>query len=111
MGQVPHLPSQQRPPFQVGSRCTSNSDKIASVVKSIAHYMEEAGIGVGQLVTATGLDAKVVKAIVSGNYTPSPSQRQRLAAALGVPADEISWGHAVSVQHMRGNGPQCGRST
>jgi cyanate lyase len=88
-----------------------NSDKIASVVKSIAHYMEETGIGVGQLVTATGLDAKLVKAIISGNYTPSPSQRQRLAATLGVPADDISWGHAVPVQHLRGNGPQCGRST
>ena len=88
-----------------------NSDKIASVVKSIAHYMEETGISVGQLVTATGLDPKLVKAIISGNYTSSPSQRQRLAAALGVPADDISWDHAVPVQHIRGNGPQCGRST
>jgi hypothetical protein len=52
-----------------------------------------------------------VKAIVSGNYTPSPAQRQRLAAALGVSTDDISWGHAVPVEHLRGNGPQCGRST
>jgi ribosome-binding protein aMBF1 (putative translation factor) len=88
-----------------------NSDKIASVVKSMAHYIEETGISVERLVTATGLDAKLVKAIVSGNYTPSPSQRQRLAAALGVSTDDISWDHAVPVQHLRGNGPQCGRST
>ena len=87
------------------------SDKIASVMKPIAHYLEETGISVGQLVAAAGLDAKLVKAIVSGNYTPSPSQRQRLAAALGVSTDDFSWGHAVPVQHMRGNGPQCGRST
>jgi ribosome-binding protein aMBF1 (putative translation factor) len=80
-------------------------------MKPIARHMEDAGIGVGQLVTATGLDAKVVKAIVSGNYTPSPSQRQRLAAALGVSMDDVSWGHAVPVEHLRGNGPQCGRST
>ena len=80
-------------------------------MKAIASYMEEAGIGVGELVTASGLDAKLVKAVLSGNYTPSPSQRQRLAAALGVSTDDISWGHAVPVQHMRGNGPQCGRST
>jgi len=73
--------------------------------------MEEAGMSVGQLATGAGLDAKLVQAIVSGNYTPSPSQRQRLAAALGVSTDDISWGHAVPVQHMRGNGPQCGRST
>jgi len=73
--------------------------------------MEEAGIGVDQLITAAKLDARVVKAIVSGNYTASPAQRQRLAAALGVSTDDIAWGHAVPVQHLRGNGPQCGRST
>jgi len=80
-------------------------------MKPLAHYMEEAGISVGQLVTASGLDAKLVKAIVSGNYTPSPLHRQRLATALGVSTDDISWGHAVAVEHLRGNGPQCGRST
>jgi len=73
--------------------------------------MEEAGISIGQLVIASGLDVKLVKAIVSGNYTPSPLHRQRLATALGVSTDDISWGHAVTVEHLRGNGPQCGRST
>jgi len=73
--------------------------------------MEEKGIGLDQLVAASGLDAKLVRAIVSGNYTPSPSERQRLAGALGVAVDEISWGHAVPVEHLRGNGPQSGRST
>jgi ribosome-binding protein aMBF1 (putative translation factor) len=80
-------------------------------MKPIAHYMEEASISVDQLAIAAGLDVKLVKTIVSGNYTPSPSQRQRLAAALGVSTSDISWGHAIPVQHLRGNGPQCGRST
>jgi len=80
-------------------------------MKPIAHYMEVLEIGIEQLVTASGLDAKLVKAIVSGNYTPSPSQRQRLAAALGVAKDEISWEHSVPVEHLRGNGPQSGRCT
>ena len=80
-------------------------------MKPIALHMEEAGVSVDQLVKASGLDAKTVKAIVSGNFTPSPFQRQRLAAALGLSIDEISWGHAIAVQHLRGNGPQCGRST
>ena len=80
-------------------------------MKSLARYMEEAGTSVQQLVAATGLDVKLVKAIVDGNYTPSPSQRQSLAVALAVSADEISWGHAVPVQHLRGNGPQSGRQT
>jgi ribosome-binding protein aMBF1 (putative translation factor) len=80
-------------------------------MKPILRYIEETGISVDQLATTTGLDRKLIKAIVSGNYTPSPSQRQRLAAALGVSTDDISWEHAVTVEHLRGNGPQCGRST
>ena len=80
-------------------------------MKPIARYIEEGRISVDQLIAASGLDAKLVKAIVSGNFTPSPAQRQRLAAAAGVSVDEVSWGHAVPVEHLRGNGPQCGRPT
>jgi transcriptional regulator with XRE-family HTH domain len=84
---------------------------MTAVMKSLARHMEEAGISVAQLVKITGLDAKLVSAIADGNYTPSPSQRERLAGALGVSKDDISWGHAISVQHLRGNGPQSGRPT
>ncbi len=84
---------------------------MTAVMNPVQHYLERAGISVGELVAATRLDAKVVKAIVSGNYTASPMQRQRIAAALGVSVEEISWEHSVAVQHLRGNGPQCGRST
>jgi len=73
--------------------------------------MEAAGVSLRDLVAASGLAKDVVKAIVSGQYTPSPAQRQRLAAALGIAADDIAWGHSVAVRHLRGNGPQCGRST
>lgn len=68
-------------------------------------------MNVDQLAAASGLDSPRVKAIVSGNYTPSPSDRQRLATALGVSIGEIAWGHSVPVEHLRGNGPQSGRST
>src|SRR5436853_6447378 len=80
-------------------------------MKPLAACLEETGMTVEQLVEASGLDAKLVKAIVTGNYTPSPSQRQRLAAALGVSIDDIAWGHTVPVQYLRGNGPQSDRST
>jgi hypothetical protein len=80
-------------------------------MKPIATVMEESGITLAGLVAAAKLDTKLVKAIVAGNYIPSPSQRQALAAALGVSASDVSWDHAVPVQHLRGNGPQCGRST
>ena len=80
-------------------------------MKPVARYVEERGFTASQLASTAGLDLKLVKAIVSGNYTPSPVQRQRLAAALGVSLEDISWGHAVPVEHLRGNGPQCGRPT
>jgi len=99
------------PPVLASYHSAPARDKIGAVVKPIAWHMAEAGISVDQLASTTGLAAKLIKAIVSGNYTPSPSQRQLLAAALGIEADDVSWGHAVPVQHLRGNGPQCGRST
>jgi ribosome-binding protein aMBF1 (putative translation factor) len=81
------------------------------VAKPLSHIMDEGGISLRDLIASSGLPKDVVRAIVGGQYTPSPTQRQRLASALGVSTDEISWGHAVAVQHLRGNGPQCGRST
>jgi hypothetical protein len=80
-------------------------------MKPLARYLEDTGMSVDQLIAAAGLDAKLVKAIVSGNYTPGPSERKRLAAAVGVSIEDISWGHAIPVEHLRGNGPQSGRST
>jgi ribosome-binding protein aMBF1 (putative translation factor) len=80
-------------------------------MKPLARYMEETGISLEQLIATAGLDAKLVKAIVSGNYTPSPFERRRLAAALGISIEDVSWGHAVPVEHLRGNGPQTGRAT
>jgi len=65
---------------------------------------------VAELVSASGLDRREVKAIVSGNYTASPPQRQLLATAVGVSSDEINWEHAVEVHHLWGHGPQNGRT-
>jgi len=67
-------------------------------------------MSVDQLVAASKLEAKLVKAIVAGNYTPAPPERQRIAAALNLTVEDISWGHAVPVEHMWGHGPQFGRN-
>ena len=79
-------------------------------VKTVADWMAERGVGVAALVEASALDKRVVEAIVHGRYTPSPQQRQGLATALGVSADEIQWGHVAQVTHVYGHGPQFGRS-
>jgi transcriptional regulator with XRE-family HTH domain len=80
-------------------------------MKTVLAWLEDRDMNLDQLVAASGLDPKRVKAIASGNYTASPSDRKRLATALGVPIEEIAWDHSIAVQHLRGNGPQSGRST
>jgi transcriptional regulator with XRE-family HTH domain len=79
-------------------------------VKTIAEWMAERGIRLAELVEASALDKKVVEAIAHGRYTPSPQQRQRLAAALGVTVEVVAWGYRIAVDHMYGHGPQFGRS-
>lgn len=81
------------------------------MARAIAEIMTGTGIGLEELVRRSGLDSGTIALIVRGQYTPSPAQRDRVAGALGVSRDEIAWGHTVSVQHLRGNGPQFGRST
>jgi hypothetical protein len=79
-------------------------------VKTPAEWMAERGIGLAELVEASGLDDRVVKAVVGNRYTPSPDQRRRLAAALGVEPEQVAWGHQAPIEHVYGHGPQFGRS-
>jgi ribosome-binding protein aMBF1 (putative translation factor) len=79
-------------------------------LQSLAGWMAERGVSFETLVEASGAEARVVKAIVNGQYTPSPEQRRRLAAALGVPPEQVIWGHGTPVEHLYGHGPQFGRT-
>jgi hypothetical protein len=78
--------------------------------KTVAEWMAERGASLAALVESSGLDERVVEAIAEGRYTPSPQQRQRLAAALSVDPEQIAWGHVTQVTHVYGHGPQFGRS-
>ncbi len=79
-------------------------------IRTVAEWMAERGLGFEELEAAAHLDPKVLDAILHGRYTPSPQQRQRLAAALGTETGQISWGFTQQVEHMYGHGPQFGRS-
>jgi ribosome-binding protein aMBF1 (putative translation factor) len=83
---------------------------MAQQVKSVADWMAERAVSPAQLVAASGLDRRVVEAIAQGRYTPSPEQRRRLSAALGVGPEQVAWGHQTPVEHVYGHGPQFGRS-
>ena len=79
-------------------------------VKNLSEWMSERQITRESLIAAAGLDRKILDALIHGRYTPSPAQRQRVAAALGVTVEDIAWGHTTQVSHVYGHGPQFGRS-
>jgi transcriptional regulator with XRE-family HTH domain len=79
-------------------------------IRSIAEWMAERGLDLDQLLAASGLERRVLEAILHGRYTPSPQQRQRVAGALGLAPGQVAWGHTTPVEHIQGHGPQFGRS-
>jgi len=72
--------------------------------------MLERGISKEQLIQASGLDDRVIEAIMAMRYTPSPEQRRRVAEILKVEIDQVTWAYIVEVAHVYGHGPQFGRS-
>ena len=50
---------------------------------------------------ASRLPADRVLAIVDGRWLANPAERAALAAALGVPATEVSWGHTMNPRNVR----------
>ena len=79
-------------------------------LKTVDQLCREHGIGPEQLAERTGLDGRRVRAIVAGQWTPSPAERDRVAAAFGLSRDQVAWGHRTPVEHLYGHGPQFGRT-
>jgi hypothetical protein len=78
---------------------------MADALKSVAQLCAECGIDARQLAGRAGVDEQRVTAIVLGRWTPSPQERDRIAAAFGLTRDQIVWGHTTPVQHLYGQGP------
>ena len=76
------------------------------MAKPIVDLCRDQQVTYEQLVERSGLDENKVQAIFLGRWTPSPKERQAIAAVFGVEVGEIVWGHVTPVQHVYGNGPQ-----
>lgn len=72
---------------------------------SVAELCKQQNMDTQKLADAAGFDLSRAEAILQGRWTPSPAERSRIAAALGVTVDEIAWGHTVPIQHLYGHGP------
>lgn len=75
------------------------------MTKSVDEYCRENEIAFDVLVERSGLEATRVQAIYLGRWTPSPSERQKIASVFGVEAGDITWGHLTPIQHIYGHGP------
>lgn len=73
--------------------------------RTVAELCTEQKIDWQQLAERSGLDEQRVLAIVLGRWTPSPSERERIAAVFNVPREQIVWGHQTPIQHIYGHGP------
>lgn len=78
---------------------------MAESTRNIVELCRERGLDVRQLAERSGVDEQRVLAIALGRWTPSPEDRDAIAAVFGLPRDEIAWGHKVPIQHIYGQGP------
>ena len=73
--------------------------------KTVDDLCREQQITYQQLAEKTGLDEQRVLAIVLGRWTPSPAEREKIAATFGLKREQIVWGHKTPIQHIYGHGP------
>lgn len=78
---------------------------MTQYTRSVADLCREHKITLDELIEKTGLEDTRIKAILLGRWTPSPVERQKIAAVFDVSIDEISWGHVTPIQHIYGHGP------
>ncbi len=74
-------------------------------LKTVEELCLEQRLTPKQLAEKAGLDEQRVLAIALGRWTPSPAERDKVAAALGVTREQIAWGHKTPIQHIYGHGP------
>jgi transcriptional regulator with XRE-family HTH domain len=74
-------------------------------IKIVDELCREHRMDYKQLAAKAGLDEGRVLAIVLGRWTPSPQERDKVAAAFGLTREQISWGHKTPIQHIYGHGP------
>jgi hypothetical protein len=78
---------------------------MAETLGNVAQLCAEHGIDARQLADRSGVDGQRVLAIVLDRWTPSPQERDRIAAVFGLTRDRVVWGHTTPVQHLYGQGP------
>jgi hypothetical protein len=70
-------------------------------MKTLDVLLEEIALPLDELAARCGLELERVVAIYDGRWLPSPAERERTAAAVGVAVGDVSWGHTMSPRNVR----------
>jgi transcriptional regulator with XRE-family HTH domain len=68
---------------------------------TIDRLLEESDLPLEEIADRAGVTADRLRAIATGRWTPSPAERQRVAAALAVEVEHVSWGHSMAPRNIR----------
>ena len=71
------------------------------MIRTVEHLLDDLDIIRDDLAERSGLSIERTLAIADGRWTPSPREREKLAAALGVQVADISWGHTMNPRNVR----------
>ena len=70
-------------------------------MRTLEHLLEDGHWTLEDIADKSGVDIERVLAIAEGRWLPSPEEREKIAAALEVPVEEISWGHTMNPRNVR----------
>jgi hypothetical protein len=73
--------------------------------RPVDELCREHGLDARKLAELSGVEEQRVLAIVLGRWTPSPADRDAIAAVFGRTREQIIWGHKTPIQHLYGQGP------
>jgi transcriptional regulator with XRE-family HTH domain len=63
--------------------------------------MEDLNLTINDLAERSGLELERMASIALGRWTPSPNDRERIAKALEISVEDISWGHTMDPRNVR----------
>lgn len=67
----------------------------------LEEVLEQQGLSVERVAERAKLPVSRMLAILDGRWTPSPSDRARIAAVLEVDVSQIAWGHTMPPRNVR----------
>ena len=70
-------------------------------MRTIEYLLETTGQSIEEISARSGLSPARIQAVAEGRWTPSPREREQIARAFGMTAEEISWGHSMNTRNIR----------